>query len=311
MKRILLALVILTTAAASFLALSNTTTRGRLRLRAGQGDLRELTLQLAQMQAQQSVLARKVRELQRERGFGLAAASIEPALLEFLLTSDIKSASPEMQEKILAGFGPGGKSSANYVLVSKAALKTTTLKPLKTSPEWQKLTDAVRGVLAITPEEGQAVEAAFAQTFEGIAAWAKANVQREGPSGDMLVRYTIPADPAFEQASTEKLFSTISATIGDERGQLLRGYFEHWRIYEDGAIGNRTNIFEIHRISGQPGFGYRSGWKWENSEAVNTYPEPIRPDRFPAAFRLLFPGGWQEVAERESFELPQGFGREP
>jgi len=311
MKRFLLAMAILTTAAASFVALSNTATRGQLRLRAGQSDLRNLTKQLVQVQAERSVLAAKVRELQRERRFDLSTASIEPVVAEFLLTNDIKRASPEMQDKILAQFGPGGKSSANYVLVSKAGLKTITLKPLKTLPDGQTLTDAVRGVLAITPEEARAVEAAFAHAFENIITWAKAMVQREGPSGEMLVRYTIPPDPAFEQASTEKLFSTISAAIGDERAQLLRGYFEYNRYSEDGAIGNRANILEIHRISGQPGLGYRSGWKWEDSETINTYPEPIKPNKFPAAFRLIFPGGWQEVAQREGFDLPEEFTRKP
>jgi hypothetical protein len=169
----------------------------------------------------------------------------------------------------------------------------------------------VRGVLGITPEEQESVEAAFAEVFEAVGVWAKANVQREGPLEDLLVRYTLPTDPAFEQALTNKLFSSINAAVGDERGDLMRAYFQTWRLYEDGAIGDRTNIFEIHRISGQPGLGYRSGWKWEKSEAINTYPAPIKPNRFPYAFFFVFPGGWQEVAQREGFELPQEFNKKP
>jgi hypothetical protein len=40
--------------------------------------------------------------------------------------------------------------------------------------------------------------------------------------------------------------------------------------------------------------------KWE---AINTYPEPIHTNRFPAAFSYVLPGGWQELAQREGIEL--------
>ncbi|HEU0038251.1 MAG TPA: hypothetical protein VFR76_03155 [Verrucomicrobiae bacterium] len=236
---------------------------------------------------------------------------MDPALVDFFLTNDMKSVSLEMQDNILAEFGRGWNSSGRYVLVSKAALTSTTLSPLKTFPNGEKLTDAARDVLAITPQERLSVEAAFAEALGEVSAWARANVQREGPSGDVMARYTIPADPAFEQALTNRLFSTVNAAIGDERGELMRKFFEYSRISEDGAIGERTNILSIHRISGLPGLGFRAGWKWENSEAINTYPEPIKPKNFPYAFLLVFPGGWQELAQREGFDLPEEFSKKP
>lgn len=307
MKRILLALTIFATAGFCFYALSNAAGRRQQQFLANQSAWLVQTQQLAEVQAEQAALVEKVRDLKHELRSGIPTAPIDPALMNFLLTNDIESASLEIQDKILTEFGRGGNSSSSYVLVSKAALTNSTLKPLKTFPNGEKLTDAVRGLLAITPEEQQSVEAAFAKTFDTVAAWAKANVQREGPSDDMLVRYTIPADPIFAQALTNKLFSTINAAIGDERSGLMRNFFEHWRISEDGAIGDRTNILSVHRISGQPGLGYRAGWKWEHSEAINTYPEPIKPKNFPYAFFFLFPGGWQEVAQREGFDLPEEF----
>jgi hypothetical protein len=311
MKRVLLAITIFATAGVCLFALSHTAGLGRQQLQAGQTAWRTQTQQLAEVQAEQVALVAKVRDLKRDLQDGAAAAAPDSALADFLLTNDSRSASPEMQDKMLAGFGRGGNSSNNYVLVSKAALRTTTLRPLQTFPNGHKLTDAVRGLLAITPEEQESVEAAFAEAFSADAVWAKANVQREGPSGDVLVRYTIPADPAFEQPLTRKLFSTINAAVGEERGELLRGYFQTYRLYEDGAIGDRTNILEIHHVSGQPGLGYRSGWKWENSETINTYPEPIKPNKFPYAFFFVFPGGWQEIAQREGFELPEEFNKKP
>jgi hypothetical protein len=41
----------------------------------------------------------------------------------------------------------------------------------------------------------------------------------------------------------------------------------------------------------------------EGASAINTDPEPIRTNRFPAAFRYIFPGGWQELAQREGLEF--------
>jgi len=212
-----------------------------------------------------------------------------------------------MQQRILIALGPNSISSASYILVAKDALQNSRLTPLESFPKSGRLKDSVCGILSITPEERQAVENAFAATFERVTDWAKANVQRDGPTNDMLVRYTIPADQKFEHGSTERLFTDIKGAIGEERSQLLENYFQWSRVYTDGAIGDRTNILEIHRISKPPGFGYRAGWKWQDSEAVNTYPEPIATNKFPAPFRFIFPGGWDEIAQREGFELPEEY----
>jgi hypothetical protein len=310
MKRIFLTTTIFAAAGACLFALNNATTRLQQQLRVNRTAWLAQTRQLAEVRAEQTALTVKVRELNHESRSGGGTGSMDQALVDLLLTNDIRFASLEMHDKVLAALGRGANSSSSYVLVSKAALANTALAPIKTFPNGEKLTDAVRGILAITPEERQSVEAAFAEALDAVAAWAKANVLREGPSADMLVRYTIPTDLAFEQALTNKLFSTINAAIGNERGELMRRYFEYSRISEDGAIGERTNILSIHRISGQPGLGYRAGWKWQDSEAINTYPEPIKPDGFPYAFYFVFPGGWQEVAQREGFELPEEFQKQ-
>lgn len=311
MKKILLALIIVATAGAWFSALSIAKVRARQQLRREEGTCSTLTQQLAAVQTTREALTAEVNRLQVEAGRSGSAVAVAPALADFLLSKNGRMASPDIQDKILAEVKRGGGLSADYALVSKAALRAAAVRPLKSFPDVTRLTDTVRGVLAITPEEQQSVELAFARAFEGLAAWAKANVQREGPSENTLVRYTIPADPAFEKASTEALFSDISAIVGEERGELMRSYFEYFRIYEDGAIGSRTNILEIDRVTGQSTLGYRAGWKWDKSEAMNTDPEPIKPNKFPVAFSFVFPGGWPEVAQREGLELPEAFTHKP
>src|SRR4249920_402296 len=72
---------------------------------------------------------------------------------------------------------------------SKAALLQTALNPVKAFPNKAKLTDAVCGILAITPQERSIVEGALAENLEALSAWARANVQREGPKDALLAQY--------------------------------------------------------------------------------------------------------------------------
>ncbi len=305
MKKILIAVSIVIPACVLLMALRAAAGRGQQQLRDDTAVLDSLVGQLADVQAHQAVLTGKVHELRLQVRTGAASGAIDPALADFLRNKRLASASPAMQDKILAQVRQGGQMSRDYTLVTKAALGKIELRPLRAFPDSHKLTDAACGVLAITPEEREAVEAAFAQAFAGAGVWAKANVQRDGPSDQMLCRYTLPADTAFEQASTERLFTTIKATLGKERSELMFGFFQYNRIYEDGGMGSHTNILEVYRIPEKATLGYRSGWKMGNSEAINTNPEPIDPKRFPAPFSFVFPGGWQEVAQREGFTLPE------
>ena len=308
MKQFLIALTLFSTAAVCLVGLSSLANHSEQALQANQADWLTRTQQLAEIRAEKELIEAEISGRKKMQLGGHAASGIDLELSEFLLTKDLKSASPEMQNRLLASFGPGEKSSGSYVLVSKSALQDSNLKPLKIFPDSEKLTDQVRGVLAITPEEQQAVESSFAGAFEAIGKFARENVEREGRTNEMLVQFTIPADSAFREKMTSDLFSSISSAIGIERGELLRKYFEHYGLYEDGAVGDRTNILSVHRITAAPGFGLRSGWKWaDGSEAVNTDPEPIRLDHFPPAFRFIFPGGWEELAEHEGIELPKEF----
>ena len=308
MKQILIALTLFSMAAVCLVALSSSANHSKQALQAIQTDWLTRTQQLAEIRAEKELIEAEISDRKINQPGSHAASGIDPELSKFLLTKDIKSASPKMQNRLLASFGPGEKSSGRYVLVGKAALQGANLNPLKKFPDSEKLTDQVRGVLAITPDEQQAVESAFAGAFEAIGNFAREKVQREGPTNEMLVQFTIPADRAFREKMTANLFSSISSVIGNERGELLRKIFEIYGLYEDGAVGDRTNVLSLHRITAAPGFGQRSGWKWANgSEAVNTDPEPIKLDRFPCAFRFIFPGGWEELAEHEGIELPKEF----
>src|SRR5580765_3612918 len=104
MKRIFLALTILAMTLAVLSALNSTAARSRQQLRSDQTTWRAQTRELAAVQTEQAALAEKVRELKRKLGAGPVTAVLDPALAEFLASNDIQSASPEMQDKLLAGF---------------------------------------------------------------------------------------------------------------------------------------------------------------------------------------------------------------
>lgn len=305
MKKISVALTLFLISAACLVALNQSVNQQARALQATQALWQTQTQQLAETHAQVDALAAKTRDQKQELHNLMAASPTEPAAAADLLTNDVRHAPPESQTRWLESFGPGKNSTANYVLVSKAALAKSDVRPLKSFPNNAKLGDAVRGLLAITPDEQLAVESAFTNAYTAIAAWARENVQREGPTGDLLAQYSIPADAAFRGTLMTNLFSDINSAIGVERGDLLRKYFDSYALYEDAAIGDRTNILAIYRSTNSPGYAYRAGWRWANhSEAINTFPEPILPNRFPLAYRFVFPSGWPEVAQREGFDLP-------
>jgi len=196
-------------------------------------------------------------------------------------------------------------TTRDYVVVNKAVLGYCDIRPFKDWPSAWQLTPAVRSVLAITPEESKPVEAAFAAAQQKAADWAQSNLRWEGASNEMLISFTIPTDTQFERTLTNELFSSVANTIGQQRTELLRQYFDIYRIYEDGAIGSSTNKLSIWRVPGKSGLFYKAGWDMGRWSAINTYPEPIQMDRFPVAFRFVFPGGWEEIAQREGLQLQE------
>ena len=300
--------VILAPAIAVLFALSRQMDRQRWELTTAKTAWLQQQEELSQWQNQESNLTATVRELNHGLRGWSGPAAIDPAMADFLRTNEVRTASSGMVDKILARLRAEGTSSGKYVLVSKASLKNSRMPLLQAFPSGSKLTALARGVLAVTPEEQPAVESAFAEALGAVADWARANVTRDGPANNMLVRYTIPADVMFDQVVSNQLFSALDAAVGRERTELMNLNFQYGRIYEDGYIAGRTNILEIHSLPGKSVLGYRDGWKWENFSSVITDPEPIKSNRFPAAFRFIFPGGWKDLAQREGWEDRKEFG---
>src|SRR6478735_2828136 len=126
MRRLLLALTILTAAAICVLAVNKGTIEATRRLDAAQSAWQEQTQQLARVQSEQTGLAAQVRALQSELGTEPVLPTVPASLAEFLSNNDVKNASAEMQERILTALSEGGGiSSGGYILVTKESLKNS------------------------------------------------------------------------------------------------------------------------------------------------------------------------------------------
>jgi hypothetical protein len=194
--------------------------------------------------------------------------------------------------------------NSDFVLISKPTMQT--LRP--PSPRHDdKLSDGLCALLSISPEQRTSIQSALTAARGEFSDWGKQNVQRQGPDGATVVRYTLPAGQEFADAVTNRLLSSIADLIGTQRSELFRTYAETWFQIETGYLGGVTNTLAVLRQpdrDGQPALFYKLGRQGPNS-SMSEGPGEIEPSRFPPAWRNMFPGGWPEVAQREGFELPE------
>lgn len=306
MKRILLAFSILFAGGLGLLALNATAHRARLELSSQQAAWQTESQRLAMVESQHSTLTRQVADAKRElREHQAGRFAGESPLAALVRLHQLERLTPEQQEQLREELGVNWHSSDQWLLVSKATLRSVGMNALKGS----QLTEAACGVLAITPEERQRLDTALTSVRDQFSAWAAANLQREGASGETVARYTIPADREFAAGLTNELFATMNATLGAERAELLSHYSGGWLQIETGYLGAVTNTLTVLRQSrdgGEPKLHYKltrqGGGNYGNMQEG---PGLIVPKYFPPAFKKVFPGGWPEVAQREGFELPK------
>lgn len=298
MKRIILALMILLLAGVCFYGLSQRAGHVRRRLVTAQAGLLTQTRRLEEIQADRAALESKVHDLKRALLSTEPVMPVDLAISEIIRTNGLSCLSKEMRQEFLARLGFIWDSSDDYVLVHKAALKGVRPNLLK----MERLADVPCAVLAITPEERQQVDAAFAKSWDEFGVWAKTNIYREGRSGDMLVSLTIPGSDEVARRLTNDLSSAIASDIGAERAELLGSFAYDWLRISAANFADVTNtltVLQRHDDSGRPELLYQQRGR------VSGAPSKIDPEKFPPAWKTVFPGGWAEVAQREGFELPE------
>jgi hypothetical protein len=299
MKRLFLALVILSAASAVTGAFRTATIQLRHEAAAGREAWLAQTQLVVRTRSERFEIEEKIRELKSDlEAQPRAAGSASPATL--IATNGAAHLSPEQSEALLAELGFNWNSTGNYLVVSKNTLRTVRLDGIKDA----KLSDVACDVLAVTPQERSAMEGLTQQIDADYKAWAGSHAQREEPSGDIVAKYSLSADPVFSQSLSNTFTSGIMATLGSERSGLLESYANQWMTdHGIGMFNTEPATLTVKRtISGTETY-----LTWELRQGGGSMSTTVSPWQFPEAFRPVFPGGWPDVAKREGFDLPKEF----
>ena len=304
MKRILIAAGVLISAAVTFSGIhqSNERLSDTLKLhqtaRSSQmRDLEELRTQLVHFQSRCQQLKLSVKDQQRLAGISGELDGVEPG------TSQLSAG---QAEKLLAELGFNWRSTGDYVVVSKSSLYSV----LGPGVRGFKLSDTACQVLAIAPEQRVAIESALDGIGRDYQERLRSRIKREEPSGDILAKYSFENDPAFTQSLSNRLTSAIVDGLGDQRAGLLLHYSHDWmvRIGMRGSWMPEKGTTMIIRRQPRQGPEQQNYLMLDLNQSGGRMSCGITPGQpVPEAFQPLFPGGWEELARREGFELPPSF----
>lgn len=298
MKRLVLALSILAAEASLFCALQYSTVQSRNESAAAREAWLAQTQLLTRTQTQRAELRQRIVELKRSLATKTHGTSKSP-LADLVLTNRPLHLAPLEREQLLAELGFDWNSSGDYLVVSKESLSSLSFSAIRD----HRLTDTVCSILAITPGERANVEATMERLAMDYRTWASAHVERVQPEGEVLAKYTMPANPEFSQSLSNRFSAGIMAELGSERGELMLGYAWSWMNDLGMRGGGPTTLTIKHPLPGQEWLPFEL--KMPDGGTMFTAVTPQQP--FPESFRAVFPGGWRELAEREAFELPKEF----
>ncbi|MCX6925729.1 MAG: hypothetical protein NT154_21330, partial [Verrucomicrobia bacterium] len=175
-------------------------------------------------------------------------------------------------------------TTGEYVVVSKDILTRLSLLPMQGT----RLTQVFCDVLAITPDERAGVEALAQDLTETYRGWATEHLQREQPGGDVLAKYSLPADPEFSGSLSNHLTLGVMTLLGEERGSYFLYYGHSW-LLAMGMYGGGSRTLTVFRQ--QQGDQARLLFRVQSPTILLTSRvSPSNP--FPEAFLPLFPNGW-------------------
>jgi hypothetical protein len=272
--------------------------------------------QLVRLQTEQQQLTEHLREI-REQLAALPPPSPRRQLVTKVLSGAYRTGlSATEREQLRAELGFNWNTTGDYLIISKASLAGIEFDGM----DGNKLTRAALGTLAITPVEQSDIEALTGQLEAARIAWAKEHVQRTEPSGDVLAEYTLPVDSEFAQTQLTTFTNGVFSALGSERAAQLVDHSGQWVV--DVGMSTSMDLSKVpaqylamlkpEDIQSKPTIltlkRSQSGDDWhldytleQTSGSISSSASPGQP------FRVVFPGGWAEIAQREHFELPKEF----
>lgn len=296
MIKILLAMTLLSAGAGGFLTIRQSTTR----LQHAAQSLREAwlvqTQRVATAQGERAGLIERARELKQT--LTQFPAGAENSLWSALQTNRADRLPPEVRERLMEELGFKWKASADFVFVSKEAIRRLQMVIVD---RWKgELTETAVTVLALTPREREQVETAIERVKTDFKDWVATHVERHEPKDDVLAYYILPDDPAL---SISNNFATgLFEAVGRERGELVLRDEQKWMV----ALGlgrSPTAYTAVIRVKRET-VGNELRLKAETQNNMGTSSGYLPGAQFPKAFLSIFPNGWADVAQREGFELP-------
>ncbi len=299
MIKILLALTILVAGAAGFFTVRQSTTQILHEAKA----TREAWLAQTQLgslaQSDQASLIEHVREL--KQALTQPQAVGENVLWSAVQTNSAGYLTPGLRERLLEELGFNWKSSDEFIVVSKEALREIQMKTIRDG----KLTDNASTVLALTPGERGQVEAAMERVQTDYKDWALSHIERTEPKDDVVAHYALPGDPAM--SISNNFANGVFDTLGAERTELILPSTRNWMI---SSIGVRkeplTIIVRRYSAGNEQRLKVQKSTELGITNSLDLWQGPQWGlAEFPAAFRPVFPNGWADVAKREGFELPK------
>jgi hypothetical protein len=296
MKRILLALTILAAGGLAFSMLHASAARSNAESSLSRDALVAERESFAQAQMRHTDLTTRIRELKHE----LAAQphiAVETELADLIGTNGTAHLTPEIRERLLAELGFNWSTTGDYVVVNKESLQRLSMGAVRKN----QLTDTVCSVLAITPEERAGIESVMADLAGDLKNWVMSHAQRTEPQGDIVAKYSLPFESEFSQSLSNRFAAGVIGALGTERGQLMLDYASSWML-DMQMRGAVATTLTVKRTADGP---ERLSFQVINPNGGSMEGPPFQ--QFPEAFRIIFPGGWVDVAQREGFQLPKEF----
>lgn len=300
MKKILLALVILGAGALAFARFNVVANRSRTSAAQSRAECARLASEANELTTAASDLRTNLAARKTQLAEASLPAPSAAATAGARPSAPAKTSRRATPADLRQRFGIAWNNSAEYILLSKAALNKTYLNGVDTNGVF---TPTACAVLGLTPEERAPIEAAFQRVEADYAAWAQTAIQRVEPAGDVLADYRLPANPTLAHQIENEGMALLLGTIGAERGKLVHEYAASW-ITRHGNLGENGVRITVRRHTDgtQPPL-----WMQIAIQNGNTDSGGLAPANFPQQLRSLFPGGWRDVAQREGFTLPKDF----
>jgi hypothetical protein len=305
MNKILLALTLLGAGAGAFLSARQSTTR----LQHEANDTREAWLVQTQLvavaQSDQAGLIERVREL--KQALAQPPAVAESALWSALQTNAAGHLTPELRDSLREELGFNWQSTPDFIVFSKETVREM-LQGVAIARDG-KFTGIADIFLALTPEEHGQVETAMQRVQTAAKDWASSHIGpigRSEPKGDVVAQYSVPGDPAMSQSLSNDLATGVFHAVGRERAELIVPSAANWAIQSAGIYTKPTTMTVRRYLAGNE---QRLNVQIDSHDGAiqssDLWQGPRCDLAVPEAFRPIFPNGWDEVAKREGFELPE------